>query len=109
MLIWDTTPIIKCVAEVSAKADRIDAAINWDELSAEKKSVLTEAKSHLLAKISLAKLKAGDGSVGHYVDMERIISGLRQAQEEYLNTVRKAFPYLENQTYCITKSVMKNG
>ena len=32
MLIWNSTPNSKCAAEIDAKADQIDAAINWKEL-----------------------------------------------------------------------------
>lgn len=92
MLIWDTTPIIKCVAEIVAKADRIDAAINWDELSDEKKRILTDAKLDLDCSISWAELQAEDGQVGHYVDIDGNIQKLRQAQEAYLIIVKHAFP-----------------
>jgi hypothetical protein len=58
MIVWDTTPIMKCAAEVSAKADQIDAAVDWDELPTEKKDVMREARLFLLSRISWAKLQA---------------------------------------------------
>lgn len=87
MLIWDITPIIKCADEVTAKADGIEAAINWDELPPEKMDVLTKARIALSSATSLAKLKAENGHVGHYVDIAGNIQRLRQAQNTYLNIV----------------------
>lgn len=92
MLIWDTTPIIKCADAVIAKADTIEAAINWDELLPEKKDVLTRAKIALSSAASLAKLKAENGHVGHYVDIEGIIQKLNLARDEYLIVFRQVFP-----------------
>ena len=94
MLVWDTKPIMKCAAEVSAKAKQIDAAIDWDELLTEKKDALKEAKGYLSCRISLAQLKAeGGGLVGHSVDIEGNIDKLCKAQKVYLDMVRKIFPY----------------
>lgn len=97
MLIWDTTPIIKCADEVSAKADRIEAAINWDDLPPEKKDDLTRAKIALSSATSLAKLKAENGRVGHYVDIEGNIQKLNLARNEYLSVFRQVFPGQEIQ------------
>lgn len=85
---------MKCVAEVSAKADQIEAEIDWDELPIEKKVALKEAKGDLLCRISWAKLQAeGGGHVGHYVDIEGNIDKLCVAQKAYMNMVRVFFPY----------------
>ena len=94
MLVWDTKPIMKCAAEVSAKAKQIDAAIDWDELPTEKKDALIEAKGYLSCRIAWAELQAGGGGlVGHSVDIEGNIDKLCEAQKAYLNMVRVIFPY----------------
>lgn len=98
MIVWDTTPIMKCVAEVSAKADQIEAEIDWEELSTEKKNALKKAKEYLLCRISWAKLQAeGGGYVGHYVDIEGNMDKLCEARKAYLNMVRTIFPYQDVQ------------
>ena len=84
---------MKCAAEVSAKAEQIDAAIDWDELPVEKKDALNEAKGDLLCRIFWAKLQAkGGGLVGHSVDIKGNIDKLHEAVKAYLNKVGEIFP-----------------
>ena len=89
MLLWDTTPIIDLIDEISAWESQMSAAINWDDLSPEKKEALTKARMDLLSKISMAEFQAEDGRVGHYVDIQGIINKLRHAQDFYNATVKQ--------------------
>lgn len=97
MLIWDTTPIIDVADDISVKESQINAAINWDDLSPEKKEVLTKAKIDLSSSIGWARLVADNGHVGHYVDIQGNISELRHAQDAYLIIVKQMFPYQDVQ------------
>ena len=88
MLLWDVTPIWECIAEVKDEANKIDAAINWDELSTDEKNHLKEAMQRLFASISLAELHAGkERLVGQYVDIKGEINRLHLSLDSFLNVV----------------------